>query len=60
MPAVPDPPHDSDSIGLLIMGLVALCVLYWRIALRLVAIAVITVAIYGAVLLAEGLQHAGR
>ena len=59
MPAVPDPPH-FQSIGPLVTGLVALCVIYWRIALRLVAIAVITVTIYGAVLLIEALQHSGR
>ena len=60
MPPAPGPPHDFQSIGLLIAGVVALCVIYSRIAIRLVAIAVITATIYGAVLLVEGLHHAGR
>ena len=48
------PPHD---IGPLVMAIVALCVLYWRIAIQFVAIAVIFVTIYGAVLFVEGLHH---
>lgn len=42
------------------MLVVALCVKFWRITLMLVTIAVITVTIYGAVLLVEGLQHTHR
>jgi hypothetical protein len=57
MPPTPSPPHDFQSIGLLVTLIVALCVLYWRIAIRLVAIAVITLTIYGTVLLVEGLHH---
>jgi hypothetical protein len=60
MPTAPGPPHDFQSIGLLVTLVAALCVIYWRIAIRLVAIAVIALTIYGAVLLVEGLQHAGR
>ena len=56
----PGQPHDFYSIGLLVMLVVALCVKFWRITLMLVTIAVITVTIYGAVLLVEGLQHAHR
>jgi hypothetical protein len=58
MPPAPDPPH-LQSIGLLITAVVALGVRYWRTALRLVAIAIITLTIYGAVLLVEGLRHSG-
>jgi hypothetical protein len=60
MPPAPGPPHDIQSIGLIIMIVVALCTIYWRIAIRLVAIAVITLTIYGALLLVEGLQHTVR
>ena len=56
----PHQPHDFYSIGLLVMLVVALCVKFWRITLLLVTIAVITVTIYGAVLLVEGLQHTHR
>jgi hypothetical protein len=57
MPPAPGPPHDPHSIGLLITAVVALCVIYWRIAIRLVVIAVIALTIYGAVLLVEGMHH---
>jgi hypothetical protein len=60
MPPVPSPPQDSQTIGVVITAFVALCVVYWRVAIRLVAIAVITLTIYGGVLLAEALQHAGK
>jgi hypothetical protein len=43
-----------------ITAVVALCVVYWRVAIRLAAIAVIALTIYGGVLLAEALRHAGR
>jgi hypothetical protein len=48
------------SVSLLAAAIVALCVIYWRIAIRLVAITVIFLIIYGAVLFAEGLQHVGK
>ena len=60
MPPVPSPPQDPQSIGVLITAIVTLCVLYWRVAIRLVIIAVIALAIYGGVLFAEALQHAGK
>jgi hypothetical protein len=60
MPPVPSPPTDPQSIGVVITAVVALCVLYWRVAIRLAIIAVIALTIYGGVLLADALQHAGR
>jgi hypothetical protein len=60
MPPVPSPPQDPQSIGVIITAVVALCVLYWRVAIRLVIIAVIALTIFGGVLLADALQHAGR
>jgi hypothetical protein len=59
MPPPPGPPHDVPVL-LLVMLVVALCVKFWRTALALVAIAVITLTIYAAILLAQGLQHAHR
>lgn len=58
MPPSPGQPHDLQAIGLVVMLVVMLCVRFWRATLMLVAIAVITLTIYGAVLLVEGLQHA--
>jgi hypothetical protein len=60
MPPPPGQPHDLQLIGLLVMLAVALCVKYWRTTLMLMTIAVITLTIYGAVLLVEGLPHAHR
>ena len=60
MPPAPSPPQDLQSIGAVITAIVALCVLYWRVAIRLVIIVVIALAIYGGVLLADALQHAGK
>ena len=60
MPPAPSPPQDLQSIGAVITAVVALCVVYWRVAIRLVAIAVIALTIYGGVLLAEALRHAGK
>ena len=60
MPPAPNSPQDVQSIGLVITAVIALCVLYWRVAIRLVAIAVIALTVYGGVLLAEALRHAGR
>jgi hypothetical protein len=56
MTPAPGTPNDFQPIGLLILLVVALCVKYWPMALRLIAIAIITLAIYGAVLLAEALH----
>ncbi len=58
MTPVPASPPDLQSIGLGITLVVALCVFYWRMALRLVVTAVIALSIYGAILLAVGLHHA--
>ena len=60
MPPVPSPPQDPQSIGVLITAVVTLCVLYWRVAIRIVIIAVIALTLYGGVLLAETLQRAAR
>jgi hypothetical protein len=60
MPPVPSPPQDPQSIGVLITAAVTLCVLYWRVAIRIVIIVVIALTLYGGVLFAEALQRAGR
>jgi hypothetical protein len=57
MPAVQGPPQDLGAIGMVVMLIVAVCVTYWRITLRIVAILIITLAVYGAVLIIEGMHH---
>jgi len=57
MPAVQGPPQDLGSIGVLVMLIVAVCVIYWRTALRIAAILIITLAVYGAVLVVQAMHH---
>ncbi len=57
MPAVQGPPPDLGSVGVLILLIAAASVTYWRTALRIAAVLIITLAAYGAVLLVEGLRH---
>jgi hypothetical protein len=55
----PGVPNDFQPIGLLAVLLIAWCVKYWLVVLRLVAIAIITLAIYGAVQFAQGIHIHG-
>lgn len=57
MPAAPDPGH-LEALGLIALLIASVCVVYWRIVLQLLAIAVLAVAIYTAVLLIEGFHGA--
>jgi hypothetical protein len=57
MPAMPTHPPDIEAVTIAVIAISSLCVVYWRIALRLVAIALIAAAIYGAVLVFYGLHH---
>ena len=56
MPAAHGPPPDLTSIGVLIALTACLCVAYWRTTLRVIAILIITIACYGAVLILEELH----
>ena len=55
----PGAPNDFQPIGLLAVLLIAWCVKHWLAVLRLVAIAIITLAIYGAVQFVQGLHIHG-
>ncbi len=57
MSATQGPPLDPGPVILLAVLIASLCVIYWRTALRIVAIAIISLAVYGAVLVFEGLHH---
>ena len=57
MPAIPSDPPDIQSVTVVAVIVASLCVIYWRIALRLVAVALIALAIYGAILITYGLRH---
>ena len=51
-------PQDIQAIAVLAVLIGSLCVIYWRIALRIFLIALIALAIYGAVLAVHGVHHA--
>lgn len=57
MPAMPTHTPDIQAVTTAVIAISSLCVIYWRIALRLVAIALIALVIYGAVLVSYGLHH---
>ena len=60
MPATPSHPQDIQTVTVLAVLIASLGIIYWRITLRLIAIAVIALAIYGAVLALHGVHHATR
>ncbi len=60
MPAVQSQPHDLETISVLAIFLAVLCVIYWRVVLRVAAIVVVASAIYGLMLIMQGLPHATR
>lgn len=45
---VPSTPHDSQSVIVVIVIIAGLCVVYWRLALRLLVILMVALAVYGA------------
>lgn len=46
---VPSTPADSHGIIVVVIIIAALCVIYWRLAIRLFVIAMIALAVYGAI-----------
>ena len=50
-------PQDIQAIAVFAVLIGSLCVIYWRNALRIFLIALIALAIYGAVLAIHGLHH---
>ena len=57
--SVPAPqPHDNQAIVVIIFFLAALCVRYWREALRLVVIVIIALAVLGLIAGLHGLHTA--
>ena len=60
MTVIPSSPHDLQSIGIPILIVVTLCVIYRRVALQIILIAITTFTIYGAVLLIQALEHVAK
>ncbi len=60
MPAMPTHSPDVQAVTMVVIAISSLCVIYWRITLRIAAIVLLGLAIYGAVLVAYGLHHVAR
>jgi hypothetical protein len=58
MPAPSNQPQDTQTILVVISFLACLCVVYWRTALRVIVVALVALAIYGAITGLHGLYHA--
>jgi hypothetical protein len=55
---VPSPqPQDSQAITVIVLFVAALCVVYWRTALRVIAIILIAFAVLGMITGFHGLHH---
>ena len=55
---VPSPqPQDNQAIVMFVLLLAALCVIYWRTALRMIAIILIALAVLGLIAGLHGLHH---
>jgi hypothetical protein len=54
---VPSPqPHDNQAILVIVLFIAALCVVYWRTALRVIAVILIALAVLGLVAGLHGLH----
>jgi hypothetical protein len=58
MPVTSNQPQDTQTILVVIIFLACLCVVYWRTALRVIVVALVALAIYGAITGLYGLHHA--
>ena len=58
MPVPSNHPQDTQTIWVVIIFLACLCAVYWRMALRMIAITLVVLAIYGAITGLHGLHHA--
>lgn len=58
MPAVQSQAHDLQTVSILAVLIAIFCVVYWRVLLRLAAVAVAAFAIGGLILIIELLRHA--
>jgi hypothetical protein len=57
MPVPANQPQGTQTILVVIIFLTCVCVAYWRTMLRVIAVAFVALAIYGAVIGLYGLHH---
>jgi hypothetical protein len=58
MPVPSNQPQDTQTILVVVIFLACLCVVYWRTLLRVIVVALVALAIYGAITGLHGLHHA--
>jgi hypothetical protein len=58
MPIPSNQPQDTQTISVVVIFLACLCVAYWRTVLRVIVVALVAFAIYGAIMGLYGLHHA--
>jgi ABC-type multidrug transport system fused ATPase/permease subunit len=57
MPVPPTQPGDNQAIIMVVTLVAILCVIYWRMALRVVAIILIATTVLGVIASLHGLHH---
>jgi NO-binding membrane sensor protein with MHYT domain len=60
MPVPAPQPQNSQAIAVIAFFVAALCVRYWRQALRLIVIAVIALAVLGLIVGLHGIHYTAR
>lgn len=45
---IPSTPQDGHTVIVVVLIIAALCVIYWKMALRILAILMVALAVYGA------------
>jgi hypothetical protein len=56
MPITPANPQDHDAIIVVVLIVAGFCACYWKTALRLIAIGLIALFIYGLIMSLHGLR----
>jgi hypothetical protein len=59
MPPVPDSAQQLETVGVIAVLIAILCVIYWRIALLLLAILFIALIIFSVLVVIYGSHHIG-
>jgi hypothetical protein len=60
MPAPLTQPEHNQTILVVVLFVASLCVAYWRTALRLIAIILVALAVYGVIAGLQGLHNLTR
>jgi hypothetical protein len=56
MPIQPPQPADNQTVIVVVLIIASLCAIYWRLALRMIAIILVAVAVLGTIAGLHGLH----